>query len=56
MQVFGALVLLIVMYFVIPIAICVATLVALGGAENFLPAGMRERAAARSRASSPEQH
>jgi hypothetical protein len=45
-DIFGALVLFIVMYLVIPVAICAAALVVFGGAERFLPAGMRNRAVA----------
>jgi hypothetical protein len=46
-EVFGALLLVIVMYIVVPVSVCVAALVALGGAEGFLPGGMRDRAVAR---------
>ena len=46
MDVLGALLMIVVFYFVIPIAICAATLVALGGAERFLPGGGRGRTAA----------
>ena len=47
MDVFGALVLIIVMYIVVPVAVCAATLIALGGAERLLPGAMRDRALAR---------
>lgn len=47
MEIFGALVLMIVMYIVIPLGICFAALVLLGGAERLLPGGMRDRAVAR---------
>ena len=43
MDVFGALLLMIVMYIVSPVAICLAALVALGGAERLLPGGTRDR-------------
>ncbi len=55
MDVFGAVVLIIVMYFVIPIGVCVAALIAMGGAERFLPPAMRARATAR-RTQRPEGH
>ncbi len=47
MDIFGALVLIIVMYIVIPVGICLAAVVALGGAERLLPGSMRDRALAR---------
>lgn len=46
MNIVGPLVLLIVMYIVVPIAICAATIAALGGTERFLPGGLQGRAAA----------
>ena len=55
MDVFGALVLIILMYIVLPVAVCAATLVALGGAERLLPSGMRDRALAR-RDDASERH
>lgn len=47
MNVLGALLLIVVMYIVIPVGVCAAALVALGGAERFLPPAMRARATAR---------
>ncbi|MFN8557196.1 MAG: hypothetical protein U0531_07550 [Dehalococcoidia bacterium] len=46
MHIFGALLLIVVMYLVVPIALCAAALVALGGAERLLPGGLRDRALA----------
>jgi hypothetical protein len=45
MDVFGALVLFIVLYIVLPLAVCIAALVLLGGAERLLPGGTRTRPA-----------
>jgi hypothetical protein len=46
MDVIGALLLMFVMYILIPLAVVVATIVALGGAERLLPGGTRPRAVA----------
>ncbi len=43
MEVISGIILLIVMYFVIPIAILAATLAWLGGGDRFLPPAMRRR-------------
>lgn len=47
MEILGAIVLFLVMYIVVPVAICAATIAALGGGERFLPGSMRDRAVAR---------
>ena len=47
MDVFGALVLIILMYIVVPVVICAVALYLLGGFERLLPGGMRDRALAR---------
>jgi hypothetical protein len=44
-DVLGALVLLIVMYIVIPVAICAAAIAVMGGLDRFLPGFMRGRPA-----------
>jgi hypothetical protein len=42
-DVLGALLLMFVMYILIPLAVCVAAIVAMGGAERLLPGGTRPR-------------
>jgi hypothetical protein len=42
-DVLGALLLMFVMYILIPLAVVIATVVALGGAERLLPGGTRTR-------------
>jgi hypothetical protein len=46
MDLIGALLLMFVMYLLIPLAVVVATIVALGGAERLLPGGTRPRGVA----------
>ena len=47
MDVLGALLLVIVMYIIIPVAVCVAALVLLGGAERLIPGGAKRSASSR---------
>lgn len=47
MDIFGAVLLMLVMYIVAPVGICLAALIAFGGAERLLPGGARERALTR---------
>lgn len=47
MDVFAAIVLMVVMFLVFPIVVIAATMAILGGSENMLPGPMRDRAAAR---------
>lgn len=46
MDLIGALLLMFVMYILVPLAVVVATIVALGGAERLLPGGTRPRSTA----------
>ena len=45
MDIFGALVLFVVLFVVIPVAVCAAAMVLMGGAEQMLPGGTRARSA-----------
>lgn len=47
MDVFAAIVLMVVMFLVLPVVVIGGTMALLGGSENLMPGAMRDRAAAR---------
>jgi hypothetical protein len=55
MDTLAGLLLIIGMYFVVPIVVCIGTIALLGGSERLLPGPMRDRASAR-RQQNAEHH